>query len=153
MIYFQFLKKKSLWIKGKSILECQSLFSFDCCWFHFFPDSTQPIPSPEPGAQREQLQTGLLWDLIQVPTAPHDAFATSLKPQISILAHADWRLGTALVSGAATGLASITTKHNHHNIIKYLIIFQVIDSEVTKSSVHISVSSLNKILLMVHPTC
>ena len=90
-------------------------FLFDSCWFHLFPDSAQTIPPTAPSAQPEQKQTGLLWDLTQVPIAPHNAFATSLKPQISILAHADWRSGTSLVSGAATGLASITTKHSHNN--------------------------------------
>ena len=39
------------------------------------------------------------------------------KPHLSILAHADWRSRTSLVSCAATGLASITTKHNHNNKI------------------------------------
>ena len=47
----------------------------------------------------------------------HNTFATSLEPQVSILAHADWRSRTSLESGAATGVASITTKHNHNNKI------------------------------------
>ena len=90
---------------------------FDGCWFHLFSVNAQPIPAPAPGAQREQLQTSHPWDGIQVPTAPYSTFATSLEPQISILAHADWRSRTSLVLGAATGLASITTKHNHNNRI------------------------------------
>ena len=81
------------------------------------------------------------------------AFATSLKPQISIHGHADWRSGTSMVSGAVTWLASVTTKHNHNNQRKYLIIFKAIDSEVMKSSVHFSMSSFRKILLIFHPTC
>ena len=128
-------------------------FLFDSCWFDFFPDSALPIPPAAPSAQREQLQTGLSWDLIQVPTAPHTAFVSSLKPQISILVYADWRSRTSLISGAATGLESITTKHNHHNKIEDLIIFLVMDSEVTKSSVHFSMTSFKKILLIFHPTC
>ena len=58
-----------------------------------------------------------------------------------------------MVSGAATGQASTTTKHKHHNKIKYLIIFQVIGYEVTKSNVHFSMSPFKKILLILHPTC
>ena len=127
-------------------------FLFDCCWFHFFSDNAQPMPPPAPGAQREQLLTGLSWDLIQVPTARHNAFATLLQPQTSILAHADKRSGTP-PEGATTGLASITTEHSHDNKIEYLIIFRVIDSEVTTSSVHFSMSSFKKILLIFHPTC
>ena len=117
MIYFEFLKKILLWITEKISLDCQSTSLFDGCWFRFFPDSAQPIPPSAPSAQREQLQTGLPWDLIQVPLTPHDAFTTSLHPQISILAHAYWTSGNSLLSGAATGLASITTNHNHNNKI------------------------------------
>ena len=111
------------------------------------------MPPPAPGAQWEQLQTGLPCDFTQVPTAPHNALATSLKPQISILTHADWRSGTSLVSGAATGLALKKTKHNDNNIIKYLIIIQDVDAEVTKSSVNLCMSSFKKILLIFHTTC
>ena len=137
----------------ETFLNAHLYLLFDCGWFHFFPDSEQPIPPLAAGTQREQLQTGLLWDLIQVPTAPQNAFATLLQPQISILAYTDWRLRASLVSGAATGLASIITKHEHNYKIKYLIIFQVIDSEATKSSVHFSMSSFKKILSIFHPTC
>ena len=137
----------------ETFLNVNLYFLFDGGWFHFFLDSAQPIPPPVHGAQREQLPTGLPWDLIQVPTAPHDAFATSLKSHISILTYADWRSRTYLISGAATGLTSITTKHNHHNKIEYLNIFQVIDSGITKSSVHFSKSSFQKTLLIFHPTC
>ena len=117
MIYLLFLKKRLVWTKErtgkKPFLNVSLCFLFDGCWSHFFLDSAQPRPLPAPGAQREQLQTGLPSDLIQVSAATHTAFATSVKPQVSILAHADWSSGTSLVSGAATGLASITTKHNH----------------------------------------
>ena len=61
--------------------------------------------------------------------------------------------GTSLLSVAATGLASITTKHNHTNKIKCLIIFQVIDSKITKLSVHFSMSSFKEIILMFDPMC
>ena len=47
----------------------------------------------------------------------------------------------------------ITTNHNHHNKIIDLIIFRVIDSKVTKSSVHFSRSSFKIILLIFYPTC
>jgi hypothetical protein len=57
------------------------------------------------------------------------------NPHLSILGHADKRSGTPL-EGVVTGLASIITKHNHNNKNKNLIISQVMDSEVTKSSVH-----------------
>ena len=146
----QFFSK--LWSVSKimewNFLECPSLFFFDVCWFHHFPNIAQPIPSPASGAQREQKQTDLPWDLIQVSTAAHNAFATSFKSHISILAHADKRSETSLVSGATTEQASITTKHYHHNKIKHLIIFQVIDSEVMKSSVHFGISAFQKILLI-----
>ena len=92
-------------------------FLFDGCWFHFFTDSAPPITPPAPSAQREQLQTSLPWDFIQVPAAPHNAFAPAIKPQPSILAHVDKRSGISLVSDAATELALITTKHNHNNKI------------------------------------
>ena len=59
MIYSQFLKKILLWIKEKNVLFVNLCFLFDGCSFHFFPNSGQPIPPPTPGAQREQLQTGL----------------------------------------------------------------------------------------------
>ena len=95
-------------------------FLFDACWFHLLPGSAQPKTSPAPGAQQEQLQTGLPWDWIQIPTAPHSAFVTSLRTQLFILAHADWRSGTSLVSDATTALASITIKHNHNNKINLL---------------------------------
>ena len=108
-------------------------------------------PPPATGAQREQLQTDLPWDLIQA--VPHAAFATSLKPQIPILVHADWSSRLSLVSGATTGLAPITTKRNHHNKFKYLFIFQLINSKVTKSSAHFGMSSFKEILLIFHPTC
>ena len=144
------VNKKNNW--KETFLSVNLCFLFECRWFHFFPDSAQPIPPPAPGAQREQLQTGLPSDLIQVLTAPHHSLAPSLKAQISILAHADRRLGTSLVSGAATELASITIKHNHNNKIKYWISFQVIDSEVTKSSVHFSMSSFKKTLSIFHRT-
>ena len=127
-----------------TFLNINLYFRFDNCSFYFFPDSGH--------REWEQLQTGLPWDLIQVPAAPHHTLATSLKPQISILGPADERSGTP-VEGAATGLASITIKHNHHNNIRYLIIFQVIDSELTKYSVHFSMSSSKKILLIFHPAC
>ena len=94
-----------------------------------------------------------IWHKCQQQAAPHNAFATSFQPQISILAHTNWRTRTSLVSDSTTGLASITTKHNDHDRIKYLIIFQAIDSEVTKSSVHFSMSSFKKILLILYPTC
>ena len=55
--------------------------------------------------------------------------------------------------GAATKLPSITTKHHYNNKIKYLIIFQDIDSEVTKSTGHFGMSSFKKIHLIFHPTC
>ena len=125
---------------------------FRWCWSHFFPDNAQPIPPPAAGVQREQVQTGLPWDLIQVSTAPHKASATSLKFQISILAHAEKKSETPL-EGAATGLASITTKDDQDNIIKYLIIFQVTDSEIRKSSAYFRGFSVKKILLIVHATC
>ena len=152
ILYFQFLKKILLWIKETTLLSVNLCFLFDCGWFHFLPESAQSIPPPAPGAQREQLQTSLPWDLIQVSTVPQSAFATSLKPQISILAYADNRPGIP-PEGAATVLASGTTKHDHNNIIKYLIILQVIDSEVMKSSVHFSMSSFENILLIFHLTC
>ena len=94
-----------------------------------------------------------IWDKYQQQAAPHDTFATSLKPQISILAHADKRSGDSLVSGAATGLAVITTKHYNDNEIKYSIILQVVDSGMTKSSVHFSMSAFKKILLIFHSPC
>ena len=153
MIDFKFLKKRLLWIKEKTFLSVNLCFLFDCGWFHFFPDSAQPIPPPAPDTPREQLQTGLPRYLIQVSTAPNNAFATPCNLQISILAHADWRSRTSLISDVATGLASITTKHNHNNKIKYVTIFQVMDSEVTKPSVHFSMSSFKRILLIFHPTC
>ena len=132
-----------------TFLNVNLCFLFDGCWFHLISDSAQPILPPGHGAQREQLQTGLPSDLIHVPTAPDHAFTTSLKPQISILVYADCRSRTSLVSRAATGLASITTKHT--TIIKS--IFQVIDSEVTKSSGHFNISSFKKILLIFRLTC
>ena len=117
MIDFKFSKKRLLWIKEKTFLSVNLCFLFDCGWFHFFPDSAQPIPPPAPDTPREQLQTGLPRDLIQVSTAPHNAFATPCNLQISILAQADWRSRTTLISDAATGLASITTEQHHNNKI------------------------------------
>ena len=135
----------------KTFLNVNLCFLFDGCWFYFFPEGAQPIPPPAPGAQREQLQTGLPRNLTQVSTVRHNAFATSLKSQISILARAAWKLGTPL-EGAATRLASITTKHYYNNKIKYLIIFRVIDSEVTKSGEQFGMCSFKKMLLIFHPT-
>ena len=145
-----------MWIKERNSLECQSLFSFWWLLISFISwqctaDTTlQRLVHNENSCRLVFLQ---IWHKCQQQAAPHNAFATSFQPQISILAHTNWRTRTSLVSDSTTGLASITTKHNDHDRIKYLIIFQAIDSEVTKSSVHFSMSSFKKILLILYPTC
>ena len=116
-LYFEFLKKILLWIKEKNFLECQSLFSFRWLLISFLSSQwTADIASSTWCTTR----TTADWNssrLIHIPTTSQSAFATSLKPQISIMAHADKRSGTSPVSGAATGLASITNKHHHNNKI------------------------------------
>ena len=152
--WFQILEEEIVVDKRENFLECQSLFSFRLWLISFLSwQCTADTASSAWRTPREQLQTGLPRDLIQVSTAPHNAFATPCNLQISILAHADWRSRTSLISDAATGLASTTTKHNHNNKIKYVTIFQVMDSEATKPSVHFSMSSFKRIILIFHPTC
>ena len=148
-ICFQFLKKRLLWIKertGKK-LSWMSTSVFFSIMVDFISSLTV----------HNENNCGLVFLEIghkyRQQAASHNALATSHKPQISILTNADWRSRTSLVSGVTSTLASITTKHSHRNIIKYLIIFQVTDSEVTELSVHFSRSSFKKILLIFHPTC
>ena len=95
----------------------------------------------------------VIWYKCQQQAAPHNDVATSLQPQIFILEHADKRSGTSLVSGAATGPVSITEKHSQNHKIKYLIIFQVMDSEVPKQNVRFSMSCFKKILSILHSMC
>ena len=145
-----FLKTEEL---ARNVLECQSLFSFR--WllisFLFWQCTAENVSSA--WCTTRTTADGSSLRLIRVPTAPHNTFAASLKPHISIHAHADKTSGTSLVSVAAVGLASISTKHHHNDKIKYLTIFVVIDSEVTKPSVQFGMSSFKKILLIFHPTC
>ena len=155
MIYFQCLKQILLWIKEKTFLECQSPFSFRWLFMSFFSWQCTADATYSAWYTNEyncRLIFLEIWYKYQQQAAPYNAFITSPKHKISILAYADETSGTPL-EGAATGPASITTKYNCHNKLKYLNIFHVINSEVTKSMAHFSVSAFKKTLLIFHPTC
>ena len=146
------VSKRKNW--KETIFNVKLWFPFDGCWFHFYPNSAQPTPPPEPGAQREQLQTTLPWDLIQVTIASSATQCFhSFTQTPNIHSCACWQM----IRNPSWGCSNWTSiDHNqatHNNKIEYLIIFQVIDSEVTKSSVHFSMSSFKRILLIFHPTC